>query len=72
VACEHQQSNTHLGDDNGKGLSVAYTHALSKRTTAYAGIGYLDNSGAGSSYSYGASRAEGSSNIIAAGLRHSF
>jgi predicted porin len=66
------KTNTHVGDDNGKGLSVAYTHALSKRTTAYAGIGYLDNSGNGSSYSYGASRAEGSSNIIAAGLRHSF
>jgi len=66
------KSNTHLGDDNGKGLSVAYTHALSKRTTAYAGIGYLDNSGNGSSYSYGSSRPEGSSNIIAAGLRHAF
>lgn len=73
------KSNTHVGDDNGKGLSVAYTHALSKRTTAYAGIGYLDNSGAGTSYTYGTNTNRvgtgqdgGSSNIIAAGVRHTF
>lgn len=72
VQWAQNNAKTTLGDDNGKGLSVAYTHALSKRTTAYAGIGYLDNSGNGSSYSYGVSRAEGSSNIIAAGLRHAF
>jgi predicted porin len=73
------KTSTHLGDDNGKGLSVAYTHALSKRTTAYAGVGFLDNSGNGSSYTYATTtaagyvaRPEGSSNVIAAGLRHSF
>jgi predicted porin len=71
-AQNNNKSSTHADDNNGKGLAIAYTHALSKRTTAYAGVGYLDNSGNGSSYSYGTSRAEGSSNIIAAGLRHSF
>ncbi|MBS1143707.1 MAG: porin [Proteobacteria bacterium] len=71
-AQNNNKTSTHVGDDNGKGLAVAYTHALSKRTTAYAGYGYLDNSGNGSSYSYGTSRPEGSSNIIAAGVRHSF
>jgi predicted porin len=72
-AQSNQKSISHVGDDNGKGLSVAYTHALSKRTTAYAGFGYLDNSGNGANYSFGTTiRPESSSNIIAAGLRHSF
>jgi predicted porin len=72
-AQSNYKSGGHMADNNGKGLSVAYTHALSKRTTAYAGIGYLDNSGSGSAYSYGTTiRPESSSNVIAAGVRHSF
>ena len=61
-------------NDNGRGLSVAYTHALSKRTTAYAGFGYLDNAGAGTAYSLGGAPVQpgGSSNLIAAGVRHAF
>jgi predicted porin len=67
-------------DNSGKGIAIAYTHDLSKRTTVYAGYGYLDNSGSSSlSNTYAISGAttgvvnrEGSSNIIAAGLRHAF
>jgi general bacterial porin, GBP family len=76
-AQSNYKSNTLLNDNNGKGISVAYTHDLSKRTTVYAGFGYLDNSGSGNAYvisgtSAGAVRAEGSSNVIATGIRHSF
>ncbi|NTV69274.1 MAG: porin [Azonexaceae bacterium] len=74
----------HLADNSGKGISVAYTHDLSKRTTVYAGYSYLDNAGTGIAYNYGTAvaspstgaagtgQAGGSSNVIAAGLRHSF
>jgi general bacterial porin, GBP family len=73
-AQSNYKSNTLLADNNGKGLSVAYTHALSKRTTVYGGYGYLDNSGSGTTYSFGGTptAAGGSSNIIAAGVRHTF
>jgi len=65
-------------DNSGKGVSIAYTHDLSKRTTVYAGYGYLDNSGTqianSNVYSLGGTVQQpgGSSNIIATGLRHSF
>ena len=79
-AQSNYKSNTaalHAADNSGKGLSVAYTHALSKRTTAYAGIGYLDNAGTSAvsnTYSLGGTVQQpgGSSNVIAAGVRHSF
>lgn len=69
---------TTAADDNGKGVAVVYTHDLSKRTTAYAGFGYLDNAGSGVNYGNFAAggaapaTAGGSTNVIAAGLRHTF
>jgi general bacterial porin, GBP family len=76
-AQSNYKSNTLLNDNNGKGISIAYTHDLSKRTTVYAGYGYLDNSGSGNVYSIsgastGVVNSQGSSNVIATGLRHSF
>lgn len=65
--------------DNGKGFAVAYTHDLSKRTTVYGGYGWLDNSGDGQSFGFGTGAgangvgtAGGKSQVLAAGLRHSF
>jgi len=69
---------TTAANDNGRGLSVAYTHDLSKRTTAYAGFSFIDNAGNGTFYGQtlagGAAPATagGSSNVIAAGVRHMF
>ena len=69
---------TTAANDNGRGLSVAYTHDLSKRTTAYAGFSFIDNAGNGVTYGQtlagGLAPATlgGSSNVIAAGVRHMF
>lgn len=82
-AQSNYKSNTLQNDNNGKGIAVAYTHDLSKRTTVYAGFGYLDNSGSGNAYAIsgtpniptvgaGIVKPEGSSNVIATGIRHMF
>ncbi|HEX5392126.1 MAG TPA: porin [Rhodocyclaceae bacterium] len=69
-------------DDDAKGWSVAYTHNLSKRTTAYAGYGRIKNNGntglvngvvnGGTAGLGNTPQGGGSSSVLAAGLRHTF
>lgn len=65
-------------DDNGKGVSIAYTHDLSKRTTAYAGFGWMKNGDEGKQFGFGVAAGSSvinngsSSNVVGAGLRHTF
>jgi predicted porin len=62
-----------LNDADSKGVSVAYTHALSKRTTAYAGYTWRGNDDAARSGVWAvAPVAGGSVNLLAAGLTHMF
>lgn len=64
-------------DIGAKGLSLAYTYPLSKRTTVYGAVSVLDND-AGSAYGYQAAGDNTApalgdkSNTIAIGVRHSF
>lgn len=62
-----------LANADSKGFSLAYTHALSKRTTAYAGYTWRGNDAAARSGIWGTSpTAGGSVNLVAAGLMHMF
>lgn len=62
-----------LANADAKGLSVAYTHNLSKRTIAYAGYSWQSNDSAGTSGIWGiAPVAGGDASLLAAGLTHMF
>lgn len=59
-------------DDNPTSYTVAYTHGLSKRTTAYAGYNRVTNQSAGTYASLLAPTAGGKSSTFAVGVRHTF
>ncbi len=59
-------------DDNPKAYTVAYTHGLSKRTTAYAGYNRVTNQSAGTYASTLTPTAGGKSATFAVGVRHTF
>jgi predicted porin len=64
-------------DMNGKNTdsdawTLAYTHGLSKRTTAYAGYTRVSNEKAAAKAAIMAPKAGGDSSVLAVGLRHSF
>lgn len=61
-------------DAGGKGYTVAYTHGLSKRTTAYAGYNAVKNKTTATSLASVLAPDTGKKNssVIAIGLRHSF
>jgi predicted porin len=67
-------SNDIDGNENDtKGWTLAYTHGLSKRTTAYAGYTHTSNDdNAARAAGFAAPSAGGSSSVWAVGLRHSF
>lgn len=60
-------------DMDANAWTIAYTHAMSKRTTAYAGYTHTSNDDlATQAAGFAAPSAGGSSNVWALGLRHSF
>lgn len=59
-------------EDDPKAYTVAYTHGLSKRTTAYAGYNRVTNASAGTYASTLAPTAGGKSSTFAVGVRHTF
>jgi predicted porin len=59
-------------DDDAKAWTVAYLHALSKRTTAYAGYNRVNNNTAATNKSIITPIAGGDSSALIVGLRHSF
>lgn len=60
-------------DNDVKSYTVAYTHGLSKRTTAYAGYNRVGNGSDGAAASVLApEELGGKSDVIAVGLRHTF
>lgn len=59
-------------EDDPKSYTVAYTHGLSKRTTAYAGYNRVTNQSAGTYASVLTPTAGGKSSTFAVGLRHTF
>lgn len=63
-----------LADADVKGFSLAYTHALSKRTTAYAGYSWQGNESAARSGIWGTAPTVGGNDVslFAAGLTHAF
>lgn len=62
-----------LDDGDSQGVSVAYTHALSKRTIAYAGYTWRGNDDAARSGVWGVTPVAGESvKVFAAGLTHMF
>lgn len=63
-----------LANADTQGVSLAYTHALSKRTTAYAGYTWRGNDSAARSGIWGTTPTVGGSdiNLFAAGLTHMF
>jgi len=60
------------GNDDVKSWTVAYTHGLSKRTTAYAGYNRVNNGADGAAPSVLAPELGGKSSVVAVGLRHTF
>jgi predicted porin len=64
--------NETAANDNPKSWTLAYTHSLSKRTTAYAGYNRVSNGGDGTFASVIAPTAGGKSSVFAAGVRHTF
>ena len=54
------------------GFGVGYNHNLSKRTTAYAGFGYLDNDKAVESVSFASDVSGDRVTTVGMGLRHKF
>lgn len=58
--------------DDVKSWTVAYTHGLSKRTTAYAGYNRVTNEAGGTTASLTAPTVGGKSSTLALGLRHAF
>lgn len=58
--------------DDVKSWTLAYTHSLSKRTTAYAGYNRVSNDSAGTAASTIAPSAGGKSATLAVGVRHTF
>ncbi|MGE0014261.1 MAG: porin [Azoarcus sp.] len=68
------QIDMDLADAKAKSYSIAYTHALSKRTTAYVGYNRTDND---NGLDYGVAPAAAgitgeASNVVAVGMRHTF
>jgi len=65
---------TTAAKDNSHAYTLAYTYSLSKRTTAYAGYTFVDNGNAATSVAGfdGPVIAGKDSQVVAAGLRHSF
>lgn len=63
-----------LADADVRGVSLAYTHALSKRTTAYAGYSWRGNDGAARSGIWATSPTTDGANVnmFAAGVAHMF
>ena len=55
-----------------KSYTVAYTHGLSKRTTAYAGYNVTDNNSAQTLVAAGAVEAGGKAKALVFGVRHTF
>lgn len=58
--------------DNSKAYTLAYTHGLSKRTTAYAGYTRVTNDAGAARAALIAPTAGGNSSVVAVGLRHTF
>lgn len=59
--------------DNAAAYTLAYTYSLSKRTTAYAGYTFVENeNGSARAAGFNGVNAGASSQVVAAGLRHSF
>jgi predicted porin len=68
---------TTAADDNTKAYTLAYTHALSKRTTAYAGYTHLSNGGdttTGATLGLGSElpTASGNASGVIVGMNHKF
>lgn len=61
-----------VAEDDPKSYTIAYTHGLSKRTTAYAGYNRVTNASAGTYASVLTPTAGGKSSVLAAGVRHTF
>jgi predicted porin len=61
---------TYNGDYNG--VSLAYTHGLSKRTTLYTGVRYQDVATGSTASSLVGSAASAVTTVVAAGINHSF
>lgn len=59
-------------DNDSKAWTLAYTHGLSKRTTAYAGYTRVSNDDGAARAAVLAPSAGGSSSVFAVGMRHTF
>ena len=59
-------------DNDSKAWTLAYTHGLSKRTTAYAGYTHVSNDDAATRAAVLTPKAGGDSSVWAVGLRHTF
>ena len=77
MEARYDQDNART-DGRARGLGVGYTHNMSKRTTLYAGLGYIQNKdrdGAGSSIGLGykgVGEADENNWSITTGVKHSF
>lgn len=71
---KYKQNSTSASDD-GKSWALAYTHSLSKRTTAYAGYNHTTNDGdnlTGGTAGILTPTPGGKSNALVFGMRHTF
>jgi len=72
VALQYAQNSIDARASDSKAWTLAYTHALSKRTTAYGGYTHVSNDSAAAKAALCTPLAGDSSSVLAVGLRHTF
>jgi predicted porin len=73
VALQYADNNMDANNADSKGWTLAYLHAMSKRTTAYAGYSRISNdNGASKNFGLGTPMAGDNATVLAVGLRHTF
>jgi predicted porin len=73
VALQYADNNMDANNADSKGWTLAYTHAMSKRTTAYAGYSRISNdNGASKNFGLGTPLGGDRASVLAVGLRHTF
>lgn len=73
VALQYADNNMDANNADSKGWTLAYLHAMSKRTTAYAGYSRISNDdGAAKNFGLGTPLAGDNASVLAVGMRHTF